>query len=86
MLNTVKKSQDLYKNRPWLTFLELVTLGTVVLAVCALLLGCGSDSKPGAVNGKKEKTVANVKKSPGVVPTTKSRWGRFGPSVEKGTA
>jgi hypothetical protein len=70
MLNTVKKSQDLYKNRPWLTFLELVTLGTVSLAVCALLLGCGSDSKPGAVDAKKEKTAASSKtmKSQAVVP------------------
>jgi hypothetical protein len=59
MLKTVKKSQDLYKNRPWLTFLELVTLGTVVLAVCALLLGCGSDSTPGgSVKGKDAKTAS----------------------------
>jgi hypothetical protein len=61
MLNTFKKSQDLYKNRPWLRFLMLVTLGTMVLAVCSLLLGCGSDSKPGAVSGKKEKTAASAK-------------------------
>jgi hypothetical protein len=56
MLNTFKNSQDLYKNRPWLTFLVLVTLGTMVLAVCSLLLGCGSDSTPGgAVKGKNAK-------------------------------
>lgn len=61
MLNTFKKSQDLYKNRPWLTFLVLVTLGTMVLAVCFLLPGCGSDGKPGAVSGKKEKTAASPK-------------------------
>jgi hypothetical protein len=60
MLNTFKKSQDLYKNRPWLTFLVLLTLGTMVLAVCSLLLGCGSDSTPGgAVEGKNAKTSAN---------------------------
>ena len=67
MLNTFKKSQDLYKNRPWLTFLELVTLGTVVLAVCALLLGCGSDSTPGgSVKGKdaKNASIPAAKNSP----------------------
>ena len=61
MLNTFKKSQDLYKNRSWLTLLVLVTLGTMVLAVCSLLIGCGSDSKPQAVSGKKEKTAASTK-------------------------
>jgi hypothetical protein len=59
MLKPVKKSQDLNKNRPWLTFLKLVTLGTVVLAVCAFLLGCGSDSTPGgAAKGKNAKAAA----------------------------
>ncbi len=59
MLNTFKKSQDLYKNKPWLTFLVLVTFGTMVLAVCSLLPGCGSDSTPGgSVKGKNAKTVA----------------------------
>jgi hypothetical protein len=61
MLNTSKKSQDLYKNRPWLTFLVLVTLGTMVLAVCSLLLGCGSDRKPDMLSTKKEKTTAGAK-------------------------
>jgi hypothetical protein len=57
MLNPVKKSQDLYKNKPWLTFLVLVTLGTMVLAVCSLLLGCGSDSTPASgVKGKHAST------------------------------
>jgi uncharacterized protein YcbX len=70
MLNTVKKSQDLFKNRPWLTFLELVILGTVVLAVCALLLGCGSDTTPGgAVKGEKAKTASIPPVKKGQVPT-----------------
>lgn len=67
MLNTVKKSHDLYKNRPWLTFLVLVTLGTMVLAVCSLLLGCGSDgNSKGTVSGKSDK--ADVRKSKGTQP------------------
>jgi hypothetical protein len=48
MYNSVKKSQYLYKNRPWLTFLVLVSLGTMVLAVCSLFLGCGSNGSPPA--------------------------------------
>jgi hypothetical protein len=57
MLNTFKNSQDLYKHRPWLTFWVLVTLGTMVLVVCSLLLGCGSDSTPrGSVKEKNTKT------------------------------
>jgi hypothetical protein len=57
-LNTVKKSQDLSRNRPWLTFLVIVTLGTLMF----LLPGCGSDSTPkGAASAKK----AQPAKSPG---------------------
>jgi hypothetical protein len=67
MLNTVKKSQDLYENRPRLTLLALVTLGTMVLAVCSLLLGCGSDSNTtGAVSKKSDK--ADVRANKGVQP------------------
>jgi len=61
MLNIFKNSQDLYKNKPWLRFLVLGNLGTMVLAVCFLLLGCGSDNKPGAVSNKKEKAAASTK-------------------------
>jgi hypothetical protein len=70
MLNTFKRSRDLYKNRPWLTFLALVTLGTMVLAVCSLLLGCGSDSTPkGSLKGKNAKTAGlGAKKSGAVAP------------------
>ena len=70
MLNTFKKSQDLYKNKPWLTFLVLVTLGTMVLAVCSLLLGCGSDSTPGGtVKGKNASTATkSLTKSAAVTP------------------
>jgi hypothetical protein len=51
LLNT-KKLQDLSRNRPWLKFVVLVTLGTMMF----LFLGCGSDSTPkGAATAKKEK-------------------------------
>jgi hypothetical protein len=63
MLNTVKKSQDLYINRLLLKFLVRVTLGTMVLAVCFLFLGCGSDSK----SGKSETADARTK-SEGAAP------------------
>jgi hypothetical protein len=70
MLNTFKKSQNLYKNKPWLTFLVTLTLGTMVLAVCSLLLGCGSDSTPGgAVKGKNAKTAGvEAKKMESITP------------------
>jgi hypothetical protein len=70
MLNTFKKSQDLYKNKPWLTFLVTLTLGTMVLAVCSLLLGCGSDSTPGGtVKGKNAPTATKPLTKPAAVTT-----------------
>lgn len=84
MLNTVKKSQDLYKNRPWLPFLVLVIFGTMVLAVCSILPGCGSDGTPGAsVKGKNDNaaTGSKVPKMQGAIPLltdTQGNGGRLG--------
>jgi hypothetical protein len=68
MLNTFKNSQDLYNNRPWLTFWVLVILGTMVLAVCSLLPGCGSDSTPkSSVKGKNAPTATKSLTKPAAV-------------------
>lgn len=55
----MEKSQRSARKRIWSQLLILVGLGTMVLAVCSLLLGCGSDSTPGgAVKGKNAKTAS----------------------------
>ena len=60
----VEESQALLGKRTWLRTPVLLTLGGLVAILC-LLSGCGSDSKPEAVSGKKEKT---VQKTPGAPP------------------
>jgi hypothetical protein len=73
-LNTVKKLQDLSRNRPWLTFLVLVTLGTMIL----FFLGCGSGSTPGS--GKKEKA---AKSSAGSTPAASLLTGKEGSAPQE---
>jgi hypothetical protein len=52
-----KGHRGLFRNRICSKLLVLVGLGTMVLAVCSLLSGCGSDSTPGgSVKGKNAKT------------------------------
>jgi hypothetical protein len=64
--------------------LVLLGLGTMVLAVCSLLLGCGSDSTPGgSVKGKNAKTSStpDAKKSP--APAMVLMEGKKGPEAGK---
>jgi hypothetical protein len=78
MLNTVKKSQDFYKNRPGLTFLVLVTLGTMVF------VGCGSDSTPGgSVKGKNTQTSATPTAKQSIAPTMVLMGGKGGSEAGK---
>ena len=77
MLNTVKKSKDFYKNRPGLTFLVLVTLGTMVL------VGCGSDSTPGGSAKEKAKTSATPTAKQPIAPTMVLMGGKGGSEAGK---
>jgi hypothetical protein len=59
-----------FRKRTWLRILVLFGFGGMIVTVLCLLSGCGSDSKPEAVSGKKEKTAASPKamKSQAAVP------------------
>ena len=55
-----QKGQGLFRKRTWLRILVLLGFGGMIVTVLCLLSGCGSDSKPEAVSGKKEKTAASA--------------------------
>ena len=65
-----QKDQAFLRERTWLRSLVLFGFGGMIVTGLCLLSGCGSDSKPGAVDAKKEKTAASSKpmKSQAVVP------------------
>jgi hypothetical protein len=51
-----EEGQALFKKPTWSRILVLFGYGGMIVTVLFLLSGCGSDSKPGAVSGKKGKT------------------------------
>ena len=55
------EGREQFRNRTWLRILVRFGLGGMIVTVLCLLSGCGSDSKPQAVSGKKEKTAAGPK-------------------------
>ncbi len=62
----MEKGQKSVRKRICSRLLVLVGVGMMVVAVCSLLLGCGSDSTPGgSVKGKNDKTasIPTAKKS-----------------------
>ena len=70
-MNTVKKLQDLSENRPWLTFLVLVTLGTMIL----FCLGCGSGSAPESKKPEKTAKSSGAMKSQAAMPLLSDKEG-----------
>ena len=65
-------------------FLILLGLGTMVLAVCSLLLGCGSDSTPGgSVKGKNAKTSSTPNAKQSQAPATVLMEGKKGSEAVK---
>ena len=78
-MNTVKKSQDLSENRPWLTFLVLVTLGTMIL----FFLGCGSGSAPESKKAEKTAKSSSAMKSQAAMPLLSDKEGMFPKKWEK---
>jgi hypothetical protein len=85
-LDTAKKSKNFNENRAWLRSLALITLGTLVLAVCFFLLGCGSDSTPGgAAKGKNAKAAksANETKMPAATSLLTDKEGRASEKTAK---
>ena len=70
-MNTVKKLQDLSKNRLWLTFLVLVTLGTMIL----FFLGCGSGSAPEGKKAEKTAKSSGAMKSQAAMPLLTDKEG-----------
>ena len=55
------EGRPLFRKRLWLRILVLSGLGGMVVMLLCLLSGCGSDSKPEAMSGKKEKTATSPK-------------------------
>ena len=70
-MNTVKKLQDLSINRLWLTFLVLVTLGTMILS----FLGCGSGSAPEGKKAEKTAKSSGAIKSQAAMPLLSDKEG-----------
>jgi hypothetical protein len=65
-----EEGQAPFRKRTWLRILVLFGISGIIVSALCLLSGCGSDSKPGAVSGKKEKTGAgpNAMKSSVALP------------------
>jgi hypothetical protein len=59
IMSNVKELSDIFENRPWLTFLVLVTLGTMIL----FFLGCGSGSAPESKKAEKAAKSSGAMKS-----------------------
>jgi hypothetical protein len=71
IVNHVKELPDHFENRPWLTFLVLVTFGTMIL----FFLGCGSGSAPEGKKAEKAAKSSGAMKSQAVMPLLNHKEG-----------